>query len=114
MSCCRQSIDPGQMTERVTLMRRVAARDTGYGGETMAFDAVGIVWAKIREKKPAREALSGTLIAELGDIEVTIWSRKDVDIDWRLSHRDVIYDIVGKSPVLSGVRTVTLTARRAR
>ena len=75
-------IDPGELTERVTLQSRSVAKDA-YGQDTITWTDVATVWARVRAVS-GREFFAAAQVQQEQSVKVVIRRRADVAATWRL------------------------------
>lgn len=90
------SIDPGQLTERVTLQSRSVVKDA-YGQDTITWTDVATVWARVRALS-AREFFVAAQVQQEQTLKVMIRQRTDVQPTWRLLWQGRAHDITGVIP----------------
>jgi len=79
------SLDPGELTERVTFRKKLQVAD-GQGGFTTSWDTHVTVWAKVAPMRGSDRLQAGQ-IEDRRDYEITIRWRSDITdvmaIRWR-------------------------------
>jgi len=91
------AIDPGHLTERVTLQSRSVVKDA-YGQDSITWTDVATVWARVRALS-AREFFSAAQVQQEQTLKVMIRQRADVQPTWRLLWQDRAHDITGVIPI---------------
>jgi SPP1 family predicted phage head-tail adaptor len=91
------AIDPGHLTERVTLQSRSVVKDA-YGQDTITWTDVATVWARVRALS-AREFFSAAQVQQEQTLKVMIRQRADVQPTWRLLWQGRAHDITGVIPI---------------
>ncbi len=81
----RPAFDAGALPHRVTIERPVGTPDDG-GGETVAWETVAVVWARV-EPLRADERTAGAHLAMLATHRVILRWRDDVSGGMRVVHR---------------------------
>ncbi len=90
-------IDPGELTERVTLQSRSVTQDV-YGQATITWVDVATVWARVRALT-AREFFAAAQVQPEASLKVLIRQRSDVTATWRLVWQGRAHDITGALPL---------------
>jgi SPP1 family predicted phage head-tail adaptor len=89
-------IDPGELTERVTLQSRSVAKDA-YGQDTITWTDVATVWARVRAVS-GREFFAAAQVQQEQTVKVVIRKRADVAATWRLLWQAARTTSPGSSP----------------
>ena len=90
-------VDPGELTERVTLQSRSTAQDA-YGQATITWTDVATVWARVRAVS-GREFFAAAQVQQEQSVKVVIRKRADVAGTWRLLWQARAHDITGVIPI---------------
>jgi SPP1 family predicted phage head-tail adaptor len=86
-------IDPGQLTERVTLQSKASTPDA-FGQDTAAWADVATVWAQVLPLR-GREFFAAAQVQQELSVKTTIRYRADVKPSMRLVWRGQPHDITG-------------------
>lgn len=90
-------VDPGELTERVTLQSRSVVKDA-YGQDTITWTTVDTVWARVRAVS-GREFFAAAQVQQEQSVKVVIRRRTDVAQTWRLVWQGKAHDITGVIPI---------------
>ena len=90
-------VDPGDLTERVTLQSRTVAQDA-YGQNAITWTDVATVWARVRAVS-GREFFAAAQVQQEQTVKVLIRVRADVLPTWRLVWQGSAHDITGVIPI---------------
>lgn len=90
-------IDPGELSERVTIQSRSTAPDA-YGQSTITWVDVATVWARVRALN-AREFFAAAQVQQEASLKVLIRQRTDVTTTCRLMWQGRAHDITGVLPL---------------
>ena len=91
------TVDPGELTERITLQSRSVAKDS-YGQDTITWVDAATVWARVRAIH-GREFFAAAQVQQEQTIKVLIRQRSDVLPTWRLMWQGRAHDITGVIPI---------------
>jgi SPP1 family predicted phage head-tail adaptor len=91
------TVDPGELTERVTLQSRSTAQDA-YGQATITWTDVATVWARVRPVS-GREFFAAAQVQQEQTVKVLVRYRTDVLPTWRLVWQGRAHDITGVLPI---------------
>lgn len=91
------TVDPGELTERVTLQSRSVVQDA-YGQDTITWTDVATVWARVRAVS-GREFFAAAQVQQEQTVKVLIRVRADVLPTWRLVWQGRAHDITGVIPI---------------
>lgn len=91
------TIDPGELTERVTLQSRTVTKDA-YGQDVITWTDIATVWARVRALR-GREFFAAAAVQQEQSIKAVIRQRTDVDATCRLVWQGRPHDITGAIPL---------------
>ncbi len=91
------TVDPGELSERVILQRRVVVQDA-YGQATITWTAIATVWARVRAVS-GREFFAAAQVQQEQTVKVLIRYRTDLDATCRLVWQGRSHDITGVIPI---------------
>lgn len=91
------TVDPGELTERVTLQSRSVAKDA-YGQDTITWIDVATVWARVRAVS-GREFFAAAQVQQEQTVKVLVRYRTDVQTTWRMVWQTRAHDITGVVPI---------------
>mgnify|MGYP000022199681 CR=1 FL=1 len=91
------TVDPGELSERVILQRRVVVQDA-YGQSTITWTAIATVWARVRAVS-GREFFAAGQVQQEQTVKVLVRYRTDLDATCRLMWQGRAHDITGIVPI---------------